>query len=62
MASTPFPIVLLDRSKAGIRWRVFIRPGLCSEGAVVVRFLKRGRAGRLLDQLCRWSPEGGWAG
>jgi len=27
----------------------------------VVRFLKRGRSVRLLDQLCRWSPQSGWA-
>ncbi|TVS05962.1 MAG: hypothetical protein EA413_05665 [Cyanobium sp. PLM2.Bin73] len=26
-----------------------------------MRFLKRGRSGRLLDQLCRWSPQSGWA-
>lgn len=61
MASTPVPIVLHDHTKAGIRWRVSIHPELSAEGTVVVRFLKRGRPGRLLDQLCRWSPQGGWA-
>ena len=61
MASTPFPIVLHDHTKAGIRWRVSIHPELWAEGTTVVRFLKRGRSGRLLDQLCRWSPQGGWA-
>ncbi|MFO8237297.1 MAG: hypothetical protein R6U00_03390 [Prochlorococcaceae cyanobacterium] len=45
MASTPVPIVLHDHTKPGIPWRVFIHPELCSEDAVVVLFLKRGRAG-----------------
>ncbi len=58
MASTPFPVVLHDHTKAVIRWRVSIHPALSAEGTVVVRFLKRGRAGRLLDPLCRLSYQG----
>jgi hypothetical protein len=42
MASTPFPIVLHDHTKAGIRWRVSIHPELSAEGTTVVRFLKLG--------------------
>ena len=60
MASTPFPIVLHDHTRAGIRWRVSIHPELSADGAAVVRFLKRGKQSKLLDQHCRWSPQGGW--
>ena len=61
MASTPFPILLHDHTRAGIRWRVSIHPELSADGAAVVRFLKRGKQSKLLDQHCRWSPQGGWA-
>jgi hypothetical protein len=60
MASTPFPIVLHDHTRAAIRWRVSIHPELSADGAAVVRFLKRGKHSKLLDQHCRWSPQGGW--
>ncbi|MGB5133830.1 MAG: hypothetical protein WBN89_01495 [Prochlorococcaceae cyanobacterium] len=50
-----FPIVLHDHTKAGIRWRVSIHPELCAEGTVVVRFLKRGRPGRILECSCQQS-------
>lgn len=44
----------------GIRWRVSIHPELSAEGSGV-RLLKRGGSGKLLDQLCRWGPQAGWA-
>lgn len=61
MASTAFPIVLHDQTRAGIRWRVSIHPELSADGVAVVRFLKRGKHSKLLDQHCRWSAQGGWA-
>ena len=61
MASTAFPIVLHDHTRAGIRWRVSIQPEHPVAGEVLVRFLKRGKHSKLLDQHCRWSAQGGWA-
>jgi hypothetical protein len=61
MASTPFPIVLHDHTRASIRWRVSIQPEHRVAGEVLVRFLKRGKHSKLLDQHCRWSARGGWA-
>lgn len=61
MASTAFPIVLHDHTRASIRWRVSIQPGRSAGGEAVVRFLKRGKHSKLLDQHCRWSAQGGWA-
>ncbi len=60
MASSAFPIVLHDHTRAGIRWRVSIQPGRSAGVEAVVRFLKRSRQSKLLDQHCRWSPPGGW--
>lgn len=61
MASIAFPIVLHDHTRAGIRWRVSIQPEHSVAGGVLVRFLKRGKHSKLLDQHCRWSAQGGWA-
>lgn len=61
VASTAFPIVLHDHTRAGIRWRVSIQPEHRVVGEVVVRFLKRGKHSKLLDQHCRWSAHGAWA-
>ena len=61
MASTAFPIVLHDHTREGIRWRVSIQPEQRGAGGVLVRFLKRGRHSKLLDQHCRWFAQGGWA-
>ncbi len=61
MASTAFPIVLHDHTRAGIRWRVSIQPEHPVAGELSVRFLKRGKHSKLLDQHCRWCAQGGWA-
>ena len=59
MASTPFPIVLHDHTRAGIRWRVSIHPEIDrGPGISSVRFLKSGQRGKLLDQIAEWGPEG----
>jgi hypothetical protein len=57
-SQAPAPIVLWDHTRGGIRWRVSIHPEIVREGVQVVRFLKRGKTRKLLDQFREWGPQG----
>jgi hypothetical protein len=53
------PIVLHEHTQDGIRWRVSLHPEIDrGPGISAIRFLKRSRHSKLLDQLSEWGPDG----